>query len=107
MGREQLQQEVLDIGEDTYKSIHQLQETKWANKWLNHSRSKKLKREYLKLLFKSHSLCLQATRNNGKDNIITKEDFEALFDEFLDLVKKLQMIEAEIKVKEFLDTLCK
>ncbi len=107
MGKEKLQKEVLDIGEDTYKSIHQLQETKWANKWLNHSRSKKLKRDYLKLLFKSHSLCIQASKNTCKDIIITKKDFEALFDEFLELVKNLQMIEAEIKVKEFLDTLCK
>lgn len=105
MGKYQTQKEVLDFGEDVYLSIHNLQENKWANEWLNHSKSKEIKKDYLKLLFKTHNLCAEAVKTSSRT--IFKKDFDALFDEFIEITKKLQMVEAEIKVKAFLDSLCK
>ena len=86
MGKYQTQQEVLDIGEDIYYSIHKLQDNKWANEWLNHTRSKEVKSAYLKLLFKSHKMCAEASTIDCT-KIITKKDFENLFDEFIEITK--------------------
>lgn len=105
MGKyQQIQHSFRDIGEDVYEAIHALQNNKWASEWLNHERSKEIKKSYLKLLFKSHSLCTNSLKVNTQ---VTSKDFDAIYDEYIEITKQLQFIEAEIKVKDFLDSLCR
>lgn len=106
MGKCQINKEIVEIGEDIYQSIHNLQNNRWANAWLNHQQSKEIKIDYFRLLFKSHRLCEKASTPTNENNVC-REDFDELFDEFIQITKRLQSVEAQIKVKEFLNSLLK